>query len=129
MKLKIFKIIFFSILLFIVFEIFLFYKQKGNTSVTILGGGIDNSLSRSVFLINDKVIDTIDLSIHYSYFGVENLSFGKNDIKIKEIETNIEYNTSIKFTGIFTWHTFIIIENNKLMHEKHYYPPRLEQKI
>jgi len=126
MRLKFYKFIFFCILLFVTFELFMFYKTKGNTSIAILGGSIDNSLSKSVFLINDKIIDTIDLNIHYSYFGVKNLSFGKNDIKIKEIETNIEYKTSITFIGVFTWHTLVIVEDNKLMHEKYYYPPRLD---
>lgn len=126
MKSKLYKLILFCVLLFVIFEIYTFYKADGNTSIAILGGSMDNHLGKSVLLINNKAIDTINLDIHYSYLGVENLSFGKNDIRIKGIETNIEYNTSITFIGVFTWHTLVIVEDDKLMHQKHYYPPRLE---
>lgn len=126
MRSKLYKFAFLCLLLFVVFEIYIFYKAGGNTSIAILGGSIDNDLGKSVLLINNKAIDTIDLNIHYSYSGVKKLSFGKNEIKIKGIETNIEYYTSITFVGIFTWHTLVILEDKKLMHEKYYYPPRMD---
>lgn len=126
MRSKLYKFVLFFLLIFVIFEIYTFYKAEGNTSIAVLGGSIGNDIGKSVLLINNKAIDTIDLDIHYSYSGVKKLPFGKNEIKIKGIETNIEYNTSITFIGIFTWHTLVILEDKKLMHEKYYYPPRLE---
>lgn len=126
MRSKLYKFVLFCLFLFVVFEIYTFYKARGNTSIVILGGNIDSDLGKSVLLINNKAIDTIDLNIHYSYSGVKKLPFGKNEIKIKGIESNVEYNTSTTFIGIFTWHKLVIVEDNKLMHQKYYYPPRME---
>lgn len=125
MRLKIYKFIFFCILLFVIFELLMFFRAEGNTSIVVYGQ-FRNDQGKSLLLINNVIIDTVYLNHPFAYMGNNNLSFGKNDITIKEIEANIEYNTSITFIGVFTWHTFDIGENNKLIHRKYYYPPRLE---
>lgn len=125
MKSKFYKFILFCIFLLVIFELYTFYKADGNTFIVVYGQYRDDQ-GKSLLLINNVVVDTVYLNHPFAYMGNNSLSFGKNDITIKEIESNVEYNTSISFFGLFTWHTFDIMEDNKLMHEKYYYPPRLE---
>jgi hypothetical protein len=126
MKSKIYKLFYLFILLFLIYQMFLFFVSNGNTSIVILGGSADNNLENTTLLINNKVVDTLNMNLHYSYSEVANLSFGKNDIRIKNIKGNLDYNTTINFIGIFTFHSFVLIEDDEILHNKSLFSFRLE---
>lgn len=114
-------VLFFSI---IAYEAYYYIKHNANT-IIVIGNQDENMDEEMMILINDKEISKFRLRNHYSYIHKQYLSFGKNKINLKSVNSNFSFETTISYYGLFSWN---YIENNegKFFYNKYYMSPTFE---
>lgn len=106
------------------YEVYFFANRNSNSSL-IISGQSRNASGKAILYINDKVIDTINLDTPYSYNEFVDLSFGKNEILIKGINSSIKYETSLVFFGLYTWNLIDYTEDG-FIENKYYLQPAID---
>lgn len=124
MKKKVAYIVLFPFLVVLIYEAYLFITLKGNTSIVVSGQNSRES-GKAVVYINDIVQDTIALDSHFAYLEEHKLSFGKNKLAIKGINTSINYETDIVYIGLYNWKLVEFTENG-FSKSTFYLPPTFE---
>lgn len=124
MKKRIIIIVAVLFLAIIVYQSYYYIKHDANT-VIVIGNQDDNMNEEMVMLIDDKEVNEFSLRNHYSHIDKQSLSFGKHKITLKGIKSDVSYETTISFYGIFSWN-YIEYNDGKFYYDKYYKPPNFE---
>lgn len=124
MKKKVIIILLIAFFSIVCYEVY-FFASRNSSSSLIISGQNRNASGKAILYLNDKKIDTINLDTHYAYNEYVNLSFGKNKILIKGINSNIKYETNLVFFGLYTWNLIDYTEDGFIEY-KYYLQPAID---
>lgn len=122
-KLKIFLLVLVGIGL--VYEGYYYVSFKANSHLVVRGGELNHYKNDFALIVNDKNTDTVNVNIPLSFSKGINLSFGKNTLKIKDLNSNMIFEKEIYFYGIFSWNT-IEVTTNDFIYNRSYSIPVIE---
>jgi len=125
MKKKIKIVLYCLILLFIVYEAYYYISFKSNSYIAIVGSETSRYKSDFVLMINDENIDTLNVNIPISFSESHNLSFGKNIIRLRSLDSTKNYEASVYFYGLFTWN-ILEVTSKEFIFNTHYSVPPIE---
>ena len=120
----------FIILLSVIILIFIsyqaYYRIKHSANSIIVIGNQDTEMNEEALLIlNGKKINEFTLREHYSNIEKLDLSFGKNTLVIKTLNSNKNYEFEISYYGLFNWN-YIDYVDGEFLHDKYYSTPALQ---
>ena len=97
-----------------------YYYVKHKSNSLIIVGNQDKNMNEEVTIfINDKEIKRFNLGAHFSFIDNHNLSFGKNKITLKNTKSDIIFETTISYYGLFSWN-YIEYNNGEFYFDKYY---------
>jgi hypothetical protein len=123
MKTKL-KFFLYTILFIIVFyQAFYYITYQANSHLAVYGGELNRYKSDFILIVNDNKIDTINVNIPTSYTKSVNLSFGKNNIKIRSLDSTKNYEANVYFYGLFTWNILEVTSKDFIFNSYYSLPP------
>lgn len=121
MKKKIYRLLSLITLLFILTQIYFHLSNNGNTTVIIFGQHREKEI-KSLVIINNIVVDTVNINNPIIYIDSYRMVFGRNDIEVREIDSGKKYKVTMCFIGLYTWNSMDIFQNGDVFHQRYYYP-------